>query len=126
MTVIQYELVIYGEPCSKANSRRLVPRKCKDGRVKLGSIKSQKALNWIDGAAKQIPFRPESDLLTGKLVMFCKIYYASERPDLDESLVLDFLQGRVYKNDRQVRERHVYHFIDRENPRVEVLVRPRD
>ena len=34
------------------------------------------------------------------------IYYAS-RPDLDESLILDCMQGLVYKNDRQVKEKHV-------------------
>jgi hypothetical protein len=49
-----------------------------------------------------------------------KIYYASERPDLDESVVLDVLQAKfspakdgprqllragVYRNDRQVRKK---------------------
>jgi Holliday junction resolvase RusA-like endonuclease len=65
-----------------------------------------------------------------------RIFYASERPDLDESVVLDVLQDRysgkgeerelvqkgVYKNDRQVREKHVFHGIDRGNPRAEVTI----
>mgnify|MGYP002148142838 FL=1 len=76
-----------------------------------------------------------------------RIYYASERPDLDESVVLDVLQDvyspskkdkttgdvirprelvqcGVYRNDRQVREKHIYHAIDRTSPRVEVVVEP--
>ena len=71
-----------------------------------------------------------------------RIYYATERPDLDESLILDVLQDRfktfgsgdtkrrelvqkgVYQNDRQVREKHIFHAIDRKNPRNEVLIEP--
>ena len=34
------------------------------------------------------------------------------------------IQAGVYRNDRQVREKHVYHGIDRLQPRVEVLVEP--
>jgi hypothetical protein len=67
-----------------------------------------------------------------------RIYYASERPDLDESVVLDALQAEftktdeggernliragVYRNDRQVREKHIFHAIDRINPRAEIEV----
>lgn len=72
-----------------------------------------------------------------------RIFYASQRPDLDESIVLDVLQDRygrrgtlngepvrellqhgVYRNDRQVREKHVFHGIDKANPRTEVVVEP--
>ena len=51
------------------------------------------------------------------------IYYASRRPDLDESLVLDLLQGVTYLNDRQVKEKHIYWGLDKENPRCEISVR---
>ena len=50
------------------------------------------------------------------------VFYASERPDLDPSLILDALQGRVYANDRAVREMHLFHHIDRENPRAELTL----
>lgn len=50
------------------------------------------------------------------------IYYASRRPDLDESLILDLMQDRVYENDRQVKERHTYWRLDPENPRSEIIV----
>jgi Holliday junction resolvase RusA-like endonuclease len=64
--------------------------------------------------------------MAGELRMDIWIYYATQRPDLDESLILDLLQGKVYENDRQVRERHVYHQIDKASPRIEVIIRPRD
>jgi Holliday junction resolvase RusA-like endonuclease len=36
------------------------------------------------------------------------------------------IQKGVYVNDRLVREKHVYHGIDKKNPRVEVMVEPID
>ena len=50
------------------------------------------------------------------------IYYASRRPDLDESLILDLLQGLVYVNDRQVKERHTYWHLDPKSPRTEMII----
>jgi predicted unusual protein kinase regulating ubiquinone biosynthesis (AarF/ABC1/UbiB family) len=41
---------------------------------------------------------------------------------LDESLILDLLQGVIYKNDRQVKEKHVYWGLDPANPRTEIIV----
>lgn len=107
--------IIFGEPASKANSRRV---------VKFGSmsrlIKSQKALNYSDVFKQQC--RPLAKLMTGDLRVTLHIYYASRRPDLDESLILDLMQGLVYENDRQVKERHAYWGLDPENPRAEILI----
>lgn len=110
--------VILGEPASKANSRKLVTLK---GRP--ASIKSDKARAYVAGAEWQIPKLPQ--LLEGELTMHIRIYYATQRPDLDESVILDILQGKIYANDRQVRERHVYHAIDKKNPRAEIIVEKR-
>jgi Holliday junction resolvase RusA-like endonuclease len=110
---------ILGEPASKANSRKIanVGRgKFKVTRV----IKSEKALGYAADFAKQCGTLRKT--LEGRLRVTATLYYRSERPDLDESLILDLLQGRVYANDRQVRERHVFHAIDHENPRAEILV----
>ena len=57
--------------------------------------------------------------------MTMTIYYASRRPDLDESLILDLLQDVAYTNDRQVKERHIYWGLDKANPRAEILVESR-
>lgn len=125
-------LVILGEPASKANSRRLVVIA---GRP--SSIKSEKALAYERDALRQIPPAARRRL-SGPVRVSMTIYYASELPDLDESLILDVLQDRytgkgerrqlvqrgLYRNDRQVREKHVYHAIDRRNPRAEIVVEP--
>ena len=34
----------------------------------------------------------------------------------------DLLQDIAYKNDRQVKEKHIYHHLDKENPRCEIVV----
>ncbi len=125
---------ILGEPASKANSRKLVTF----GRGPLArpaSIKSDKARDYEKAAALQIP--PDARIMiTGPVRVTLRIYYASQRPDLDESVVLDVLQAKyygkgdarqlvqngVYRNDRQVREKHVFHAIDRDNPRAEITV----
>jgi len=98
-------------------------------------IKSAKALDYRDAALQQIP--PACRVQFNCPVRVdMRIYYASERPDLDESLILDCLQdqwtkigGRrvvsqrgIYHNDRQVREKHVYHAIDKKNPRTVIQV----
>jgi len=107
--------IIFGEPASKANSRRV---------VRFGSmsrlIKSQKALNYSDAFRQQC--QKLDVLMTGDLRVTLHIYYASRRPDLDESLILDLMQGLIYENDRQVKERHAYWGLDPENPRAEILV----
>ena len=111
--------MVYGEPASKANSRKLVMFGKRPA-----SIKSDKARGYASDF--QIQVKPIIPLMTGELRVDLWIYYRTQRPDLDESLILDLLQGRVYENDRQVRERHTYHYIDKASPRVEILVRPRD
>ena len=108
-------LKIFGEPASKANSRRV---------VRIGSmsrlIKSEKALSYSDLFRRQV--KPVDNLWIGDVRMTLHIFYASRRPDLDESLILDLLQGVVYVNDRQVKERHCYWHLDKENPRAEILL----
>lgn len=131
---------ILGEPASKANSRQIVT---------IGDrpsvIKSAKARDFERDALRQIPPRARVRI-EGPVRVTLRIWYASERPDLDESVVLDVLQDRwgkapkglngervgdrplvqagVYRNDRQVREKHVFHAVDRKNPRTEVIVEP--
>lgn len=109
-------LTIFGEPASKSNSRRL---------VRFGSmsrlIKSEKALNYSDAFKHQVNslgYEP----LHGDVSVTMTIYYASRRPDLDESLILDLLQGVTYLNDRQVKEKHIHWGLDKENPRCEITV----
>jgi Holliday junction resolvase RusA-like endonuclease len=132
------EFVIYGEPASKANSREIVTMRIKGtDKTRPAVIKSEKAIDYEHNALRQIPPRARLQLQCPVAVTM-RIFYASERPDLDESVVLDVMQNRyakhkgtgarvliqagVYVNDRQVREKHVFHGIDSVNPRCEVRI----
>jgi Holliday junction resolvase RusA-like endonuclease len=108
-TFIQF--TILGEPASKANSRRWTGK---------FFIKSEKALNYGKAFKQQCPVL--DPLLEGDLRVTIHIWYASRRPDLDESLILDLMQDCIYENDRAVKERHVYWHLDKENPRSDILV----
>lgn len=124
--------VLHGEPASKGNSRQIVIVR---GKPML--IKSPKAREYARAALLQIPRAARVNFSVPVRVTM-RIWYGSERPDLDESLILDVLQAEfagegknrrvvrdgVYLNDRLVRERHIYHGIDRANPRAEIEVEP--
>jgi len=115
LTQEEIKFVIYGEPASKANSRKMVYV-----RGKPMFIKSQKALSYVSAFKLQAPSGLE--MLEGEVAVEMTIYYKTRRPDLDESLILDLLQGVAYENDRQVREKHIYWGLDKENPRTEIRV----
>ena len=108
---------IFGEPASKANSRRLV---LIQGKYRF--IKSEKALKYIYQFKKQAD---NSNLTCWDcdVSVKMKIYYATRRPDLDESVVLDCLQGYTYVNDRQVKEKHIVWGLDKNRPRCEIEIR---
>lgn len=103
-------------------------------------IKSQKARDYLYAFSLQCPqLEPP---MTGDLRVTMTIFYASRRPDLDESVILDAMQSRkvfekvpgkkrkqgrvvrnnIYENDRQVREKHIYWALDPANPRAEITV----
>lgn len=105
------KFTVYGEPASKANSRRWTGKYF---------IKSEKALNYAKEFAKQCPVL--DPLLEGDLRVTITIHYASRRPDLDASLIFDLMQERIYQNDRQVREMHLFWGLDKESPRAEIIV----
>lgn len=107
---------IYGEPASKANSRKVV-------RIKsvTRSIRSDKARGYAGDFAMQC--RSLNPMFEGDVEVTLEIYYASRRPDLDESIILDCLQAcGVYRNDRQVRAKHVLGFVDKSSPRVVIRI----
>jgi hypothetical protein len=132
---VKVRFTVLGQAASKANSRRIV--QLGDRRA---SIKSREALVFEAGMLRQIPSAARL-MLAGECGIRLRIYYVSQRSDLDESIVLDCLQARyktihrkngsservllqrgVVVNDRQFKQKHVYHGIDKLNPRVEVTV----
>jgi len=108
-------IMIVGEPASKANSRRLV---IIGGKPRF--IKSKKALNYSKDFKKQCPTRKE--LFEEDVFVAIKIYYATRRPDLDASLILDLLQDCTYPNDRLVKGQYLEWGLDRKNPRSLIVV----
>lgn len=130
----QAKFIIRGEPASKANSRKAVTI---NGKSRLA--KSEKALSYVKFAGPQIPASARL-MFDVPVRVIMTIYYCTERPDLDESLILDILQAKytkhpktkqkilvergVYTNDRLVREKHIFHGIDKNNPRTEIIVEP--
>jgi Holliday junction resolvase RusA-like endonuclease len=125
---------ILGEAASKANSRNIVTIA---GRP--SSIKSKKALDFETEALLQIPAEARR-MFVGMVAVELRVFYASMRPDLDESIVLDVLQAKfaaitkdkprrlvrrgVYLNDRQVWHKRITRGLDPTNPRIEVTVWP--
>jgi hypothetical protein len=119
MAAFDVTFTVYGEPASKANSRKMVMIK---GRPAL--IKSQKARDYVSFFEAQCPTLKVPT--TDDVMVEMMIYYASRRPDLDESLILDCMQNRIYKNDRQVKQKFIYWGLDKENPRSIIRVRSCD
>ena len=110
-----FEAMILGETASKANSRKLV----RFGK-RLASIKSDKARAYEKVFKDQaVPINP---LIDGDVLLYCHIFYASRRPDLDESLIMDLLQGVAYTNDRQVKAKLILHGLDKEQPRAVIKI----
>jgi len=110
-----FSIIIHGEPASKSNSRRIV---YSSGSYRL--IKSKKALLYLDAFRKQCPVL--DPMFTDDVIFEARIYYASRRPDLDESLIMDALQGRIISNDRIIRKKIIEGYVDRESPRAEIRI----
>ena len=125
------KFTVYGEPASKANSRQLVYISGKPA-----FVKSKKALAYVKAFALQCP--QIDPPLEPDVRVTVTIFYASRRPDLDESVILDCMQSvihidkqtkartvlknNIYQNDRQVKEKHIYWALDKRDPRAEIVV----
>ena len=120
MSIINNEKIIFtieGEPASKSNSTKIV-----SFGKRMGVIKSEKARNYEKIFASQCPTL--DNLIESEVKVELIIHYASRRPDLDESVILDCMQGKIYVNDRQVKQKHIYWGLDRDRPRTHVRVSP--
>jgi len=112
---------VLGDLPRKSNSRRLF-RNRSTGRPII--VKSAKALNYEGSFAAQVTsvskniFR-END----KIMLSAQIYYSSRRPDLSDELLCDLLEKTgIIHNDRALVEKHLYKGLDKDNPRVEVVL----
>lgn len=110
-------LTLLGQPVSK-NAYHIIYRNFGGKKVPMVK-KTADADAYVASIKSQANGAP---MLEGDLKVVATLYYASRRPDLEESVLLDALQGIVYKNDRQIKEKHIYHAIDKENPRAEIEI----
>jgi hypothetical protein len=114
-----YLSVVRGEIASKSNSRKLVTI---GGKPRF--IKSKKARQYAD--TWDLQARRRSPLFEADVILAVRVYYASRQPDLDITHLKDLLQGYAYENDRQVKMEFPVWAMDREDPRVEIIVAPRE
>lgn len=114
-----FEGTVTGILRSKANSRvlrvingRYVPIKSRDAQLFQADAIIQ--LQALYGGRKPI---------SGDLVLEATVFYPNRRSDLDISLFEDILQrAEIIENDRQFKELHLYHGLDKDNPRVEFAI----
>ena len=116
---MQWIATITGQPRSKANSRRQLKNR-RTG--KMFSAKNQECLDYAESAKLQALVCRPSRLLEGPLSFRGTLYYPDHKSDLDPSLLIDALQGVVFKNDRQVKHWDIHHGIDKANPRAEIEI----
>lgn len=114
--MVSFSLTVLGSPVPKGRPRVVkghayTPKRTRDYE-KL--VRDYAALEWH----LQEP-------MDGRLAVTLRYYMASaRRADLDNlcKSVLDALQGVVFANDDQVEVLHAERYIDRDNPRAEILV----
>ena len=119
--------VIHGPLPNKSNSRKLVRVR---GRMLF--IKEQAAIDWMKAfdvaTAASVRFEDEYDFdITPemRLSLHATVYQKDMLRDLDIELLCDALQkSGVIQNDRAIWEKHAIRKIDKENPRVEFVLRP--
>ena len=110
------EETIHGSVPSKSNCYRVVTI---SGH---GSLAKTKALREYERSFF-MQCRSRGRMIDTRFRMSVDVFFASDRPDLDNALkaVLDCLQScRVIKNDRLCAEIHARKLIDKANPRVEI------
>lgn len=117
-------IIIDHQPYSKANSRRPATFRSKAGKKYTTFIKSENAMSFVDVANHTKLCYGDKTPYTEDVVVFALLRYRSRRSDVDESLVLDSLQGKCYANDRQVRSKVIIGKVDKDRQGATVFVRP--
>lgn len=121
MPTPKWELTIEGELTGKANSRQLVPV-----RGRYIPVLSKKARRFEKDAKAQLAAQWHDDPIEDDLVIEVHVWYKNWQNDLDATLLFDVLERcGVVKNDRQFKEQHLYHYLDKERPRMTIAMQPR-
>lgn len=112
-----FDFIIYGEPASKGNSRRVA----RNGMF----IKSKKAMDYKESFENQAKEKKlyQDVLIEDDIELIVDVWYKSRRPDLEIELIQDIMQGIIYKNDRQIKKKIAERFLDRDNPRARIRIK---
>jgi len=65
-------------------------------------------------------------VLTGDIVLDIKLYFQDKRRrdwDNYHKITMDALEGVVYEDDRQIQDARVRKYLDRDKPRIEIIVK---
>ena len=117
---------IAGRPPRKSNQRQIFTRvQSKTKRLRPMIVKSKEAREYMKNFSEKVPdeYKQEWGSLKEDLRVDIIVWYPDRRSDLSIELILDCLEkAEVVKNDRYIREQHVYGYVDKENPRISVTL----
>lgn len=112
----RYSEVIKGNVPSKSNSYRIGVANGRHTLIKTDALRKYEKLFYIQ-------CRNRNAMISGYFGLRVKVFYASQRLDLDNSLkiILDCLQSaRVITNDNRCVHIEADKYLDKENPRIEL------
>lgn len=120
---MEYKGIIKGTPVSKSNSYRVITLGGHGSLTKTSAMKKyEESFLWQVGNIRDLNINEPFEF-------YMDVYYPSKRSDLDGSFkcILDCLQkAKVIKNDNNCCKILGRKFIDRENPRVEFMIKTID
>ena len=107
--------IIRGQAPSKSNQYRIITLRGHGSLCKTKQIKAYEERFFMQCGLRGL-------MIDQRFKIDIDVYYASDRPDLDNALkvTLDCLQAcKVIRNDRDCAEIHARKLIDKDNPRIE-------
>lgn len=116
----KYNITILGDVPSKANSYKIITI---NGHASLS--KTKKLKEYEKSFFLQCKHRDLN--LKSLFAIDIDVFYANNRKDLDGSfkIILDCLQQcSVIKNDRECIEIHARKMVDKDKPRIEIVITP--
>lgn len=116
--------VIRGQVPSKSNSYKIISLRGSGGTVH-SSLAKTEALNKYEQSFYLQCDKYRNKRIKGLFELNLKVFYPTQRPDLDNALkiILDCLQGcKAIVNDRQCVKITAEKFIDKNNARIEFSI----
>lgn len=120
---MEYKQIINGVAPSKPNCMKIVSINGHGCLAKTSALKKyEESFIWQAGTLRDLNINEPFEF-------YIDVYYPSKRSDLDNvlKLQLDVLQRiKCIKNDNNCCLIHARKFVDKENPRVEIMIKTLD